>query len=406
MIKILIIEDNIAKLKRVVSFLNDICNIKDENISYADNIRAGREYLISHQYDLLLLDLVLPFNEGDEPSSSAGSKFLDEIHYNPNINIPIHIIGLTEFDNVFSAYVEQFEDKLWGLINFDLGSTDWMDKLKTKIFYLQNYKLKYKEFIENEDKYDVAIITALNIEFENLTDSLQWEKRLEIEDTVVYYSTSINTKSNNNIKVIACCINQMGMQAAAAVASKVITKFSPKYLFISGICAGIKDSRINLGDIIVAKQCWNYEVGKISEDDKGNLLFKPEIQSIPTNQGIISKLTDFSNSKQYLFNIYNDYKGSKPTTMLDVKFGTVGSGPYVLNSKIYLNDLISAERKLLGIDMEGFGIYQAAQYFNNTIPILIKGVSDYGDINKKDDFQNYASYVSSKFILDFLYYHS
>lgn len=403
MIKVLIIEDNIEKLRKINSFLNDICSIQDEFISFADNVKSGREFLFQNQYDLLILDLVLPVNDGDEPSSTAGSNFLDEIHYNPNINIPIHIIGLTEFDNIFSECHEQFEDKLWGLINFSLQTNDWIDKLKSKIFYLQSFKKKYEEAIENKNNYDVAIITALNSEFEQLLKTSNWVRLQKEKDTIVYYTSLINTKNNNIVKVVACCINQMGMQASAVVASKVISIFSPKHLYITGICAGIKETGINLGDIIVANQCWDYESGKVSEDTTGNLIFKPEIHCIPTDISIISQLTDFSNSKQYLSNIYNGYQGNRPNTQLNVKFGPIGSGPYVLSSKQYLKELVSTERKLLGIDMEGYGIYKAAQFHFGTIPVFIKAVSDFGDNEKKDDFHSYASYVSTKFVIDYIY---
>src|SRR3990167_1447895 len=150
MSRILIIEDNPEKLKRIIAFLNNECKVIDEYIDCAGNVQEGYDLLCEKSYDLLLLDLVLPKNKEDEPSAESGMQFLDEIHYNPNINIPIHIIGLTEFDNVFKDCYEQFEDKLWALVNFQLQSTDWTNKLKSKIFYLQNFKKNYKSYIKNE----------------------------------------------------------------------------------------------------------------------------------------------------------------------------------------------------------------------------------------------------------------
>ena len=95
MIRILIIEDNPEKLKRIIAFLNNECKVIDEYIDCAGNVQEGYDLLCEKSYDLLLLDLVLPKNKEDEPSAESGMQFLDEIHYNPNINIPIHIIGLT-----------------------------------------------------------------------------------------------------------------------------------------------------------------------------------------------------------------------------------------------------------------------------------------------------------------------
>lgn len=403
MISVLIIDDNKDKRDKVYSMLRDVCNVSDENIDLADNIKLGREYLLKNHYDILLLDLVLPVNSGDIPAPKSGSDFLDEIHYNPNINIPIHIIGLTEFDDAFRDYHENFDDKLWGLINVKLDATDWQEKLKSKIFYLQSFSKRYTSFIDERYKYDFCLITALNIEFEQLLKVGQWTKFDRQDDPLVYYSTIINTKSNNNVKVIACCINQMGMQASAAVSSKILSVFAPKIIFMTGICAGIKSASVNIGDIIIANQSWDYESGKIAEDSDGNLQFKPEIHSIPTNQKILSKLIDYANDKRSLFEIYDSYSNEKPNSQLNVHFGPVGTGPYVLSSKRYLAELISSNRKLLGIDMEGYGIYKASQFHSDAVPIFIKGISDYGDDNKHDGFQKYSSYVSAKFALKYIY---
>lgn len=403
MIKILIIDDSVEKLRSVIDFLEKECNVAGADIDCADTVNSGRECLTSNRYDLLLLDLVLPFSEDDTPSSESGTKFLDEIYYNPNINIPLHIIGLTEYDQAFKDSAQDFEDKLWGLVNFSLQNNDWKDKLKSKVFHLQSTKKEYKDFIEVENKFDVAIITALNKEFEQLKQICTWVPFPVANDPLVYYKYTLNTKNSNNIKIIACCINDMGMQAASAVASKVISLFSPSMLFMTGICAGLKSARINLGGVIVAKQVWDYESGKILDDADGSFNFKPDMKCLPTDQGIVTRLTEFSNNKTVLSNIYNEFKGKKPNTQLEIKFDSVGSGPYLLTSKNYLTKLLENDRKLIGIDMEGYGIYKAGQFHNGTTPIFVKGVSDFGDAEKDDDYQDYASYASARFVYEYLY---
>ena len=52
--------------------------------------------------------------------------------------------------------------------------------------------------------------------------------------------------------------------------------------------------------------------------------------------------------------------------------------------------------------MEGYGIYKAGQFHKGTTPIFVKGVSDYGDAGKDDDYQDYASYASARFVYEYL----
>lgn len=401
MIKILIVEDNPEKLKRVVDFLSKDCNVMEEEMDCAVNVREARDFLTAKHYDLLLLDLVLPMNDEDDASADSGTQFLDEIYYNPSINIPIHIIGLTEFDKVYKDCYDQFEDKVWALLNFQLGATDWSTKLKSKVHHLQSFRKSYKEFIEKEKKYDVAIITALNVEFEQLKEVCKLEK-LSTDDTLVFYGGILNTMQSNNVKIVACCINDMGMQSASAVTSKVIAMYSPVYLFMTGICAGIESAGMKFGNIVIAKQVWDYESGKIADLATGGYSFKPDMKCIPTNQSIITRLSDFANNKTVISAIHNDCKSKKPDNQLVVKCDSVGSGPYLLRSKNYLAELLENDRKLVAVDMEGYGVYKAASFHQSTIPVLIKAVSDYGDPEKKDDFHDYASYVSARFVVDFL----
>jgi nucleoside phosphorylase len=401
MINVLIVEDNSEKLKRVVDFLSKECNVPEDEISCAVNVREGRDFLVAKHYDLLLLDLVLPMNDGDDASADSGMQFLDEIYYNPNINIPIHIIGLTEFDTAFKDCYDQFEDKLWVLLNFKLQETDWSTKLKSKVHYLQSFRKSYKSFLENEKKYDVAIITALNTEFEQLKEVCKLEK-LKTEDTLVFYGGILNTMNSNNIKIVACCINDMGMQSASAVASKVIALFSPGHLFMTGICAGLESASVKLGNIVIAKQVWDYASGKISDLPKEGYSFKPDMKCIPTVQSIITRLSDFANNKTVLSRIHNEFKGKKPDNQLVVKCDSVGSGPYLLRSKNYMAELLENDRKLIAVDMEGYGVYKAASFHQDTVPVVVKAVSDYGDPDKKDDLHDYASYVSARFVIEFL----
>lgn len=402
MIKILIIDDSIEKLRVVLNFLENECSVSETDVDCAETINVGREYLTKKRYDLLLLDLVLPFSDNDTPSSESGLKFLDEIYYNPNINIPVHIIGLTEYDDAFKESAQDFEDKLWGLVNFSLQNNDWRDKLRSKVFYLQSTKKNYREFIKDENKFDVAIITALNKECEQLKETCAWELFSVGDDPLVYYRFTLNTRNSNNIKIVCCCINDMGMQAASAVTSKIIARFSPSLLFMTGICAGLKSTGVDVGSIIVAKQVWDYESGKIIDSDSGSFTFRPDMKCIPTDQGMITRLTEFANKKLILSTIYNDFKGKKPNTQLNVKFDSVGSGPYLLTSKNYLTKLIDNDRKLIGIDMEGYGIYKAAQFHTGTKPVFIKAVSDFGDGEKSDDYQDYAAFVSARFVFDYI----
>ena len=56
----------------------------------------------------MILDLVLPIEDGLEADAKNGVQFLQDIHSNPMIKPPIHIVGLSGFSDKVTQYHEQF----------------------------------------------------------------------------------------------------------------------------------------------------------------------------------------------------------------------------------------------------------------------------------------------------------
>ena len=113
MISVLIMEDKEAKLQKLLSLLEDECNVPASDITVSRTINDGRKLLSSNYYDLLLLDLVMPAFQDSEPDMEDAPRFIDEIYNNPNLKIPNQIIGQTAHDDKFEELKQRFEDKLW-----------------------------------------------------------------------------------------------------------------------------------------------------------------------------------------------------------------------------------------------------------------------------------------------------
>jgi nucleoside phosphorylase/CheY-like chemotaxis protein len=405
MIKILILDDSTEKTLIIKKFLNDECNIDLKFIEERQTIKEGRKILYENDYDLLLLDLVMPRDLDSEPTADESIKFLNEIYFNSDIHIPVHIIGFSQFDELIQTHTDTFEDKLWHLINFSYTNNSWKDKLKSKICHLISIKNRFKESIEAKTKFDIGIISALeNPELREILElQCDW-KTFEVDnDPNIYHAGVLNTLNGNTYRILACSINKMGMQATASVSSMIIAKFNIKYLFMNGICAGIKGRDLDFGDIIIAENLTDYGSGKMTENSLGEFVFKPEPHQYPTDQNLMAKLHSFIRNNKELLNIQSSYKGVQSKTILKAKIGPVASGSYVVASKSLMDSISEPNRKLLAIDMEGYGLYLACHFFNQTKALFIKSVCDFGDENKDDSFQSYAAYTSARFIYAFVF---
>lgn len=227
-------------------------------------------------------------------------------------------------------------------------------------------------------------------------------------DATKYHSTTF-VKGDKSLKIVAACADQMGMTATASLTTKICLHFKPKYIFMSGICAGVKANGLDFGDIIIADQTWDYGSGKIKEVIKEgeiiNKTFEPDPRPIPLSPDLVSKVNHFLRKDLILFQIQKNWNnGRKSTTMLKAKLGPVASGAYVIASESILHDIRAHQRKVLGVEMEAYGLYFAAQHspYGDTKPIVIKSVCDFGDSSKDDGYQEYASYTSARFIYHFI----
>lgn len=405
MIKILILDDSVEKVRIIKQFLKEECNIDEKFVDERQTIKEGRKILYENDYDILLLDLVLPRDSESEPTAEESIKFLDEIYFNSEIHIPVHIIGFSQYDELINTHADSFDDKLWHLINFSYTNNSWKDKLKSKICHLISVKNRFKEAIEAKTVFDIGIISAL--ETPELKEVLElpcnWKTFEFDNDPIVYHEGSISTLNGNTYRLITCSINKMGMQATASVASMIIAKFKVKYLFMNGICAGIKERGLEYGDIVVAENLTDYGSGKMTSNTQGELVLKPEPHQFPTDQNLIAKINNFIRSNKELLSIQSSYKGTQGKTVLKAMVGPVASGSYVIASNSLVKTITESNRKLLAIDMEGYGLYLACHYFNQTKPLFIKSVCDFGDEAKDDTYQSYAAYTSANFIYKFIF---
>lgn len=408
MISILIVEDNPYKLDKIRKVLLDDLMIDPTLVAHAGDIKSAKRLIMSKTYDLLILDLVLPLERNDDPSAENGIGFLKDIEINPNLSPPVHIIGLTEFDDLREKYQNDFS--LWHLINYNATEINWQEKLKVVVYHLITTR---NRFLGNEparESFDVVVITALSKpEFEMVLDWPVTWNRFEIKnDPTIYYKTDLR-KDDRKINVLAACVEQMGMTATAVLSAKIIQIFKPKYLIMGGICAGLKERGVNYGDIIVADQSWDYGSGKMKDvpgDGSGlkETLVEPDPRPISLSASLKAKINSFLRRDDIISRIQNECRYPKPKTVLSAVMGPMASGSYVISSSIKLDEIKRTQRKLIGVEMEGYGLYYACEHNQDqqVKGLMVKSVSDFGDTHKGDDYQDYSSYTSARFIYYFI----
>ncbi|MDD4604601.1 MAG: hypothetical protein PHF97_12470 [Bacteroidales bacterium] len=254
-------------------------------------------------------------------------------------------------------------------------------------------------------KFELAIISASLDEFDKMKSLLIDCHEFNIQnDSQIFYSGKLKRKDKLANVVLPVPI-AMGMEAAISITTKVLTYFSPEYIFMVGICAGNR-SVTKIGDIIIAEKSLNYnEIVETEKKDETQVKkFMQNADSI--NRNLKTRLTLFSR-KPIINEIKTSYLGSKDfPDELSCKIGLMVSGSSLVRSETKIEEINSSYHNVKALDMETHGFYFAScNNFNEKQPLFvsIKSVSDFGDnTNHKissDKRKEYALHTSTQALI-------
>lgn len=230
----------------------------------------------------------------------------------------------------------------------------------------------------------------------------------------------LNEKTNTISKFLIVCSNRMGMLHNSLLIANILgSKYGRNILFIgsSGICAGIKD-KVGIGDAIIPSLVFDYSTGKSKGQGIPNaesfepywypIEIKPEHEAHMTIYAAENK-TKICNY-QAIKSIDSNFNiGESPKEKYRIHFSPFATGSTVVSSKSQVEMISKLRGKLIGFDMEAFGLFYATYKLNADVEracFVVKGVSDFADENKGNDFKDahqlLAAYNSAEVLLEII----
>lgn len=184
---------------------------------------------------------------------------------------------------------------------------------------------------------------------------------------------------------------RMGMTSAAVLTMKALRTFRPRLVVMCGVCAAVPE-KAELGDVIVAQDVYDYGSGKFSA---GRLA--PDYRSIPLDNALAQIARAIQKDRILRRRIKDEFEARRPKTELEVRIEPMASGAMVVADKNVVDGLAENQRKLTGIDMEAYGVMRAVEESgqDDVKAVVVKGVQDFADCGKNDEFREYAAYVSA-----------
>jgi nucleoside phosphorylase len=403
MVKILIVEDTPAKAERLRKCVQSVAGIKADDVHLARDLVGARELLNGTSFDLMVLDIRVPNIAGDD-AEEGGAELIRELRASSYLVCPYHIIGITAYDDTLESVQQLFDDELWKVLKYDPTSRLWEQQLKRKVEYLVRSKEEMSKSTERPYLYDVAIVTALHDPELRAVLRLDAEwSEVRIPNDHTSYHTGAFEGDGKSIRVVAAAAPQMGMSASAVLSMKMIANFRPRYIAMVGIAAGMPEVGRDYGDLLVAERCWNYESGKRAVSEERSL-FVPEPTQVPLNTALREKFLGIQASRKYLNQIQEEWDGDKIDFKLKISVGPVASGSAVVadaNIRDGIKD--QQQRKVIGIEMESYAVYYAAENCSLPQPIAfsVKSVCDFANAEKDNKYHRYAAFTSARFLYRF-----
>jgi len=272
-----------------------------------------------------------------------------------------------------------------------------------------------------DDSYTVGWICVLPKELAaalNMLDK-KYPKRFGHEhDQNIYTPGKIGP---HNVVIAALPAGWKGNNPAVMVATRMMARF-PKIRIglLVGIGGGLphKGNDIRLGDVVVSKPdgkfggVVEYDMGTYTNGRfvrTGTLNTPPEkllsmLQYMPLHGDCfgecpskypgedLDQLHEYDVDGERLITRDSGNRENGP----HVFYGTIASGNSVIKDASKRNELIK-KYGVLCCEMEAAGL------MNNPFPcLIIRGISDYADSYKNDEWQNYAATTAARYAKDFL----
>ena len=257
-------------------------------------------------------------------------------------------------------------------------------------------------------KSDVGIVCALQYpELEAVIRASgghdSWRIVGDARLTHVYRETEVATVENKRLRIVATLSTSMGLTAAAIATTQLVYQFRPRLIAMIGIAAGTRSGNKQFGDVLVADPSIDYNSGKVITQ-VGIREFQPDPYPIGLNPRLRSLLQKYRGNHHPVFDeIRKRWNGPKPSVPNSLHVGPVGAADQVIDDASRIIEIQKNWRKLIGVEMETYGVYRAVLESPEPKPksVSFKAVCDFA-AEKSDSWQEYAAFVAAEFALEFI----
>lgn len=363
------------------------------------------------------LSFVCPTLKNHEDSRSC---FFDRKIHKPDLQLSMDS----------GAFCPNCNQELWGEFNEEINVA-----IKAMIGVMKSLRADSQEDIAAtslKGQIDVGIITIREDEFEAMLGRLSSLRNVTGTGSNYQYS-KVQTKANEELRVVVARSPEQGQGAAQALASSMITDLAPRWIFVVGIAGGFPDSEFTLGDVLLSQRLHDFAVsaateGKLPEfQDMGGPMTvqveklvkdmkamrsrlgtwsdekilgrnKPHLEA-PTDVTDLSLYGDDEWKSRVLKSLKAHFPPGKKARDADFRAAAIIDGNLLLKDTALATQWRQNARHASGVEMELGGVCRAARYGGNTMTrvLAIRGISDVIGYHRSPEWTDFACRSAASF---------
>jgi nucleoside phosphorylase len=353
------------------------------------------------------IDLSIGFKQPDKNGIDIGAAIREKFPDKPMFCITHKNKYDNNFDNMSDASLEDFDGVFEK--NYLIGQDFSEQRLETMLIKAAQKRSRQNEGpgkpVSKKKKVaepmhcDVALVTALfDNEFEQVLNYIEVDS--ELSKSTDTQSTKVGKLKNSKLSVVAAYQNKMGQVDAAILSATILSRYRPKLLVMTGVCAGRLTKGVEIGHIIVPSEIYDYQTGKYD-----NGVLKPYAYRVKIEEDLISMAREW---RVDLLRQMEDSAGQEKARIKDMKvhFDVMACGSLVLKTDGSLDNIAEQmDEKTVAVEMESYGIARSCDikpHKNHTRAMIIKASMDGATGAKNDRDKEWAAYMSCSFAYHFV----
>jgi len=238
----------------------------------------------------------------------------------------------------------------------------------------------------------IAIISAMQEEIQTLLNELKNTKVTEIGMRKYYTGTLFD-------KNVVLAFSRWGKVASAVTTTQLINDYNPTEIIFTGVAGAIK-SELNIGDIVIGKNLYQYDVdcSPIFKKFEIPILKKKYFETSNSNKLIDATNLFLDDYEKYIN--HNDIKKFEITNPKMI-YGDIATGDQFISERNKVKEINEQLPTVTCVEMEGAAVAQVCYEYD--IPFsIIRIISDKANDNATIDFPKFAKSVASNYALGIL----